>query len=173
MYRRVVSSANGFLSFLNGYSIFQGSVVGIVIVDYFFLRRGNLSLRDLFSQSSSGKYYYTKGVHLSGLVAFVVGFLLPLPGFIASFGTGADVSAAATEMFNLGWILSFMMGGLSYWIICTLLGVARHTKGLAFEEQVPHGDQDLIVDGMEIIGPTGKTEINEETKDGATDSFSV
>ena len=37
---RILTSATTFLDFLGGYSIFQGSVVGIMSVDYFFLHRG-------------------------------------------------------------------------------------------------------------------------------------
>lgn len=160
-----MATANGFLSFLSGYSIFQGSIVGIMSVDYFLLRRGNLSLADLFSQSSVGRYYYTKGVHMAGMAAFVIGFLLPLPGFIGSFGTAVTLSAAATDMFDLGWILSLVMGGLSYWIICRLLRTGRNERKLAFEEQVPHGDQEtLSVDGMEVVTPTGEIDGKNETK---------
>lgn len=140
-----------------------------MIVDYFLVRRGNLDLGDLFSQASSGRYYYTKGVNLRGIAAFVIGFLLPLPGFIASFGTGASahVSAAATDMFDLGWVLSFLMGGLSYWVICRF-SMAREGSTLQFEEQVPHridtgsGHGTLIVDGAEIIGPAevSETKVN-------------
>ncbi|KKA18881.1 Allantoin permease [Rasamsonia emersonii CBS 393.64] len=161
--RRIVSTANGFLSFLSGYSIFQGPVVGIMIVDYFLVRRGNLDLGDLFSQAPSGRYYYTRGANLRGIAAFVIGFLLPLPGFVASFGTGAQVSAAATDMFDLGWVLSFLMGGLSYWVICRF-STAREGNKLSFEAQVPHridtgsGNDTLVVDGAEIIGPAEVSE---------------
>ncbi|GAD98421.1 krueppel c2h2-type zinc finger protein, putative [Paecilomyces variotii No. 5] len=166
---RIVSTANGFLSFLNGYSIFQGPVVGVMIVDYFVIRRGNLHLGDMFSQSPLGRYFYMKGVNIVGVAAFIIGFLLPLPGFIASFGTGAKVNAAATDMFDLGWILSFLMGGLSYWVINSGLSVLSR-KGkpnkLPFETQVPKhiewggSSGTLIIDGVEMGVSTTMVETN-------------
>src|SRR5688572_9240425 len=87
---RIVTSANGFLTFLNGYSIFQGSIVAIMVVDYFILRKGNLSIRHLFTASSEGIYYYTKGVNLRAFAAFVIAFSLPLPGFIESFSAAGS-----------------------------------------------------------------------------------
>ncbi|TLS30255.1 hypothetical protein PpBr36_03230 [Pyricularia pennisetigena] len=110
---RIVSSAAGFLNFLNGYSIFQGPVVAIMIIDYFVCRRGNLHIPDLFTKSKEGRYYYTGGFNLRAYASFLVGFLLPLPGFIMSFGT-TEKSAAASNLYALGWELSFVVGGLSY-----------------------------------------------------------
>jgi nucleobase:cation symporter-1, NCS1 family len=110
---RIVTSAAGFLNFLNGYSIFQGPVVAIMLVDYFILRRGNLYMPALFTRSPEGRYYYFHGVNVRAYAAFVVGFLLPLPGFIGSFGT-TPVAGAASDMFSLGWELSFLLGGLAY-----------------------------------------------------------
>lgn len=102
---------------------------------------------------------------MAGMAAFAIGFLLPLPGFIGSFGTAVTLSAAATDMFDLGWILSLVMGGLSYWIICQLLRTGRNDRKLAFEEQVPHGDQQTrSEDGMEVAIPAGEIDGKNEAK---------
>lgn len=144
-----------------------------MIVDYFFIRRGNLHLGDMFSQSRFGRYFYTKGVNIIGIAAFIIGFLLPLPGFIASFGTGAKVNAAATDMFDLGWVLSFLMGGISYWVIYLVFdmfrGQSESDGKLPFEAQMPkhieRGSDSgtLIIDGAEIGVPTamGEVDVNE------------
>ncbi|KEY74701.1 hypothetical protein S7711_05452 [Stachybotrys chartarum IBT 7711] len=137
---RIVTSAAGFLNFLNGYSIFQGPVVAIMIVDYFILRRGNLSIRDLFTTSSEGIYYYFHGVNLRAFAAFIIGFLLPLPGFIESFGTPGR-SGAASNMYSLGWELSFAVGGLAY----LALGLVWRVPG----DAASHGFEKAPVDEVE------------------------
>ncbi|KAL2009205.1 hypothetical protein VTN00DRAFT_7399 [Thermoascus crustaceus] len=130
---RIVATANGFLQFLSGYSIFQAPVVGIMLADYFLIRRCNINLTDLFNSSPSGRYFYLKGVNMRAFVAFVIGFLLPLPGFIGSFGH--NISAAATQMFDLGWVLSFVMGGVAYLVICMVWKVPYYDedRSVAFE----------------------------------------
>ena len=45
----------------------------------------------------------------------MIGFLLPLPGFAASFGY--DIGRAASDMYALGWVFSLLMGGLAYWVV--------------------------------------------------------
>ncbi|KAI1335660.1 allantoin permease [Xylariaceae sp. FL0016] len=130
---RILTSATGFLNFLNGYSIFQGPVVAIMIVDYFILRRGNLSLTDLFTTSSQGRYHYFHGVNLRAYAAFVIGFLLPLPGFIYSFETG-DSSQAASDMYALGWELSFAVGGLAYLVLGSIWPLPGDDRSHGFEQ---------------------------------------
>ncbi|KAI6366348.1 hypothetical protein MCOR25_005163 [Pyricularia grisea] len=130
---RIVSSAAGFLNFLNGYSIFQGPVVAIMIVDYFISRRGNLHIPDLFTKSKEGRYYYTGGFNLRAYASFLIGFLLPLPGFIMSFGT-ADKSVAAANLYALGWELSFVIGGLSYAVASWLWPMQGDDNTHGFEQ---------------------------------------
>ncbi|TLD31219.1 hypothetical protein PspLS_02494 [Pyricularia sp. CBS 133598] len=130
---RIVSSAAGFLNFLNGYSIFQGPVVAIMIVDYFISRRGNLHIPDLFTKSKEGRYYYSGGFNLRAYASFLIGFLLPLPGFIMSFGT-TEKSIAASNLYALGWELSFVIGGLSYAVASWLWPMQGDDKTHGFEQ---------------------------------------
>lgn len=130
---RIVATANGFLSFLSGYSIFQGPIVAIMIVDYFWVRKGNLEMNDMYSLSRGDRYWYKVGVNWRAFAAFVIGFLLPLPGFVGSFGYA--IGSAATKMYYLGWILSFLMGGLSYWVICKVFKVPGDDGDFGWERK--------------------------------------
>ncbi|KAK5065128.1 hypothetical protein LTR84_000964 [Exophiala bonariae] len=144
---RIVATANGFLNFLGGYSIFQGPVVAVMLIDYLILRRGNLSLTDLFTLSSEGRYYFFHGFNVRAFAAFVIGFLLPLPGFAASFGH--NINIAATHMYSLGWVLSFLMGCLSYYIICLLFKLPGDDGKQSFESQVQSAEQ-IIIEGFHV-----------------------
>ncbi|VUC29961.1 unnamed protein product [Clonostachys rosea] len=162
---RIVSSANGFLSFLNGYSIFQGPVVAIMIVDYFVSRKGNLSIPDLFTTSSSGIYYYFHGVNLRAFTAFIIGFILPLPGFIGTFGT-VTVSTAASNMYSLGWELSFVIGGVAYFVLGLVWPVPGDGASRGFETSpVSDGNiGDLTV--LDATCNTSETKEAEQIKSG-------
>uniref|UniRef100_A0A8H7NC15 Allantoin permease n=1 Tax=Bionectria ochroleuca TaxID=29856 RepID=A0A8H7NC15_BIOOC len=150
---RIVSSANGFLSFLNGYSIFQGPVVAIMLVDYFVSRKGNLSISDLFTTSSSGIYYYFHGFNLRAFAAFIIGFILPLPGFIGTFGT-VTVSTAASNMYSLGWELSFVIGGVAYLVLGLVWPVPGDGASHGFETS-PVSDGN--VDDLTVLDATCNT----------------
>lgn len=163
---RIVTSASGFLNFLNGYSIFQGPVVAIMIVDYFILRRGNITIPDLFTTSSSGVYYYFNGVNMRAYTAFVIGFLLPLPGFIESFGT-SSLSEAASNMYALGWELSFVVGGLAYLVMGLVWPVPGNERSLGFEQapvQNDAFDQSVVLEAS-TVDTTG-SQVGEGEKAG-------
>lgn len=115
-----------------------------MIVDYFLIRHGNLYMPDIFTLSSKARYHYFHGVNFRAFVAFIIGFLLPLPGFAASFGH--TIGAAATHMYSLGWVLSFLMGSLAYYLICLVWSVPGDDGKHGWEEQV-HLAQETILDG--------------------------
>ncbi|CAN6595244.1 allantoin permease [Trichomonascus vanleenenianus] len=132
---RILTSAATFLNFLGGYSIFQGSVVGIMCVDYFLVHRGNLKYRDLYTFSKDAAYYYSFGVNWRSIAAFIVGFALPFPGFCATLA-GKPINVAALRMYDLGWLLSITTGSLSYYLICLVCPVPQNDKSLGFEELI-------------------------------------
>ncbi|KAL2872303.1 nucleobase cation symporter-1 family protein [Aspergillus lucknowensis] len=137
---RIVTSAAGFLNFLNGYSIFQGPVVAIMIVDYFLLRRGNLAIADMYTTSPSGVYYYLHGANGRAFAAFVIGFLLPLPGFIESFGSSSSLNEAASNMYALGWELSFLVGGAAYLVFGLVWPMPGDWRSMGFEQAPVHDE---------------------------------
>lgn len=59
----------------------------------------------MYSLEKTGRYRYSGGVNWRAFVTFVVGFLLPLPGFVAVFGY--EIGSAATQMYDLGLVLIF------------------------------------------------------------------
>ncbi|KAI9739740.1 MAG: hypothetical protein M1834_006459 [Cirrosporium novae-zelandiae] len=155
----IVATANSFLTFLSGYSIFQGSIVSIMIVDYFLLRNGNINITALYSTAPSSQYHYIHGFNPRAFLAFVAGFALPLPGFIASFGH--SVGAAAEHMFVLGWILSFLMGGLSYLLMGRIWKVPGDDVAYGFEAKVSEA-QMAVIDGVHVDHGTRETETETE-----------
>jgi nucleobase:cation symporter-1, NCS1 family len=146
---RIVATANGFLNFLGGYSIFQGPVVAIMLVDYFIIRKGNIELEDLYTRSRLGRYWFFNGFNVRAFIAFVIGFILPLPGFAGTFGH--NVGDAADHMFALGWVLSFLMGGLTYWVACMIFKIPGDDREHSFESKVGPA-QTIINDGLHIEG---------------------
>jgi len=104
-------------------------------------------MNDLFSASSHGRYFYFYGVNLRAFAAFIIGFILPLPGFVASFGY--TIAPAASHMYSLGWVLSWIMGSLSYYIICLIFPVPGDDGSYPFESKVAES-QSVLIDGIDL-----------------------
>src|SRR5205814_4250489 len=66
-------------TWLIGYGALLGPIAGIMIVDYFFLRRRELIVEDLYRRG--GAYEYTRGVNWIAMLALALGVAPNLPGF--------------------------------------------------------------------------------------------
>lgn len=53
---------DSFLNFLVAYSVLLGPVVGVVLTDYYVIRRRTLDVDALFSSSPDGAYWYQVGM---------------------------------------------------------------------------------------------------------------
>jgi len=60
-------------TWITGYGIFLGAILGILIVDYYILRKRALILRDLYRAGSN--YWYQNGVNWIAIIALVSGIM--------------------------------------------------------------------------------------------------
>jgi NCS1 family nucleobase:cation symporter-1 len=63
---------------LIGYSSFLGPIAGVLIADYFFIRRRTLNLKDLYVRG--GEYEFSGGFNLRAIVALACGIAVALIG---------------------------------------------------------------------------------------------
>ncbi|HVP81372.1 MAG TPA: putative hydroxymethylpyrimidine transporter CytX [Thermodesulfobacteriota bacterium] len=87
---------------------------GIVLVDYFVLRRGAIDLEDLYKRE--GKYWFSRGVNSVALIAWTVGFAIYLGFSPMLMEKVLQVKAALP--WPLGSSLpSMISAGLIYWLL--------------------------------------------------------
>lgn len=116
----LLSSAATFINVLSAYSIFLGPMLGIQICDYWIIRSRRLKLSDLYHPRSDGLYYYSRGINWRAYVAWIVGFTPQLPGFISTINPSIKTSAGAVNLYDLAFIVGFLISFFLYWILCTL-----------------------------------------------------
>ncbi|TKA72097.1 hypothetical protein B0A49_03783, partial [Cryomyces minteri] len=114
----LLSSTNNFTTYLSAYSVFLSSIAGVIICDYYWVRRGYLQIRDLYSAKKSGPYYYTLGVHWRGYVAYIAGIAVNVVGFAGAVGT--KVPIGATYIYNLNFFCGFIVAAAVYYALCRL-----------------------------------------------------
>jgi len=98
-------------TWLIGYGALLGPVAGIMIADYFAVRRGVLQVDDLYRRG--GAYEYARGVNWVAVTAFVLGVLPNLPGFIAAL-SGTPTTPLFTTLYNWAWFVGFAVASLVY-----------------------------------------------------------
>jgi NCS1 family nucleobase:cation symporter-1 len=97
----------------------MGAIAGILICDYWVIRKQRLSLKDLFHER--GLYSYNNGINWRAVAAFVIAILPVVPGFIRAAttpgGAVADPSFFDT-LYTYAWFITF---GLSFIIYFALM----------------------------------------------------
>ena len=88
-----------------------------LIVDYYFIRKQNLVVRDLYSKN--GIYRFSGGVNICAMIALLSGILFNVPGFLVL------VKAVRpglfwpwlTNLFDYSWFVGFIVSGIVYLIL--------------------------------------------------------
>jgi NCS1 family nucleobase:cation symporter-1 len=91
---------------LIGYSSFLGPIAGILICDYFLIRKRKLSAKDLYE--TEGAYTYRKGFNLKAVYALIAGVFVALIGLVIP-----EVSF----LYDYAWFVGFAVAFFVYWIL--------------------------------------------------------
>ncbi|HXO76848.1 MAG TPA: cytosine permease, partial [Puia sp.] len=123
---KLIADPSGYIfTWLVGYSSLLGPVGGILIADYYFIRRQHLVLDDLYLQK--GVYTYSGGFNRSALISLVLGILPNVPGFLVTVGlAGADrFPSWLVNLYSYAWFTGFFVAGGCY---CLLMRPAKKYK---------------------------------------------
>lgn len=107
---KLMSSFGSYIfGWLEGYSGLLGPVAGIVITDYFLIRRTRLDLYSLYH--STGPYAYTRGVNPRAIAALVLGVVVALIGLFVP---------ALRFLYDYAWFVGFFLSAVVYYALMTL-----------------------------------------------------
>ncbi len=65
----------GILSYIDTIGAFFGPLFGLMIADFYMIKKGKLENKDIYSLETSGTYYYSGGWHLKGVYSLILGFI--------------------------------------------------------------------------------------------------
>lgn len=112
---KLLANAESYIfEWLVGYSALLGPIGGILIADYFVCRRRRLNVAALYQ--ADGEYRFTHGFSLVAIVAFVLGVLPSLPGFLVQVKRiSADaVPPSLVNLFHYAWFVGFGIAFVAY-----------------------------------------------------------
>jgi NCS1 family nucleobase:cation symporter-1 len=88
---------------LVGYSALLGPIAGIMIADYFLVRRSRLIVPDLYRRN--GVYEYDSGVNLRAVAALVLGIVVALVGLLVP---------PLRILYDYAWFVGFAVSAMVY-----------------------------------------------------------
>ncbi|MEQ8765273.1 MAG: NCS1 family nucleobase:cation symporter-1 [Planctomycetota bacterium] len=111
---KLIETTDGYIfTWLIGYSALLGPIGGIVIVDYFLVRRTRIDLQGLYRRD--GHFWYSGGFNVVALIALLAGVLPNVPGFLAEARLVSDVPAFFQSVYTYAWFVGFGVAGGVYW----------------------------------------------------------
>jgi NCS1 family nucleobase:cation symporter-1 len=115
-----------------GYSSLLGAIGAVMIVDYWIVRRRQLSLADLYKME--GRYAYSGGWNWRAILAVFVGVIPVIPGFLkaattAGLNGGPFPNPTFIEsLYNYGLFFTFFVAGLTYLLLNMIPGLAPQAR---------------------------------------------
>jgi NCS1 family nucleobase:cation symporter-1 len=115
-------------TWLGFYGGLLGSVAGVLIADYWMLRRTTLNLVDLYRPD--GAYRYTAGLNPRAVVSIVVGALLAVGGaYSAPAGSGpfpvAGMIGWFKPLYDYSWVVGLVVAFLLYYLLMVIFPARR------------------------------------------------
>ncbi|KAF2157868.1 uridine permease-like protein Fui1 [Myriangium duriaei CBS 260.36] len=148
---KILASAQTFLDFMGGYSVFLAPIAGIIAADYWLVKRRKLDVPALYDPH--GRYRYWAGINIHGMIAFAVSVAPNLPGLAQSITPKkVSVSIGAQHLYAFGWLYGFVTSVVLY----TLLNLAMPWKAALVEETIYGVEVGAEGSDGESSGPTGE-----------------
>ena len=98
----------GILAFVDTAAAFFGPLFGVMIYDYYLIKRGNLINKDIYSLEKNGSYYFSAGWHIKGVYSLLLGFI-----FSASTIWNSDLMFLQ----SYAWIIGAFISSITYYLL--------------------------------------------------------
>ncbi|GLS27593.1 NCS1 family nucleobase:cation symporter-1 [Marinibactrum halimedae] len=110
---KLLESSGGFIfTWLIGYSALLGPIAGILMADYFIVKKCDLEIDALFRHD--GQYGANNGWNWNGIIAFIAGVLPNLPGFFHTAGFIKNVPIIFDILYQYAWFTGLFIAGALY-----------------------------------------------------------
>lgn len=89
--------------FIGGVGALMGPLLGIVLIDYYLIRKAQINAASLYSDAPDGRYFYHRGANLNSVYALIVSGVITLTiTFVPAFSSLAPFA----------WPIGVILGGL-------------------------------------------------------------
>lgn len=112
---KLIADPNGYIfTWLIAYSSLLGPIGGIMIADYYFIRKQVLNVDDLYNHQ--GQYSFSNGFNRFAIIALVLGILPNVPGFLLQIKLVSSTAFPEwiSHLYNYAWFVGFFVSAILY-----------------------------------------------------------
>ena len=100
----------GILAFIDTFGAFFGPLFGVMVIDYYFIKKTNLDNKAIFSLESNDLYFYTNGWHFKAIYSLVLGFI---------FAASTIWNENLMSFHSFSWIIGAFTSSLTYYFLAS------------------------------------------------------
>ena len=97
----------GILAFVDTIVSFFGPLFGVMIVDYYFVKKSNLNNKSFFSLKRNDIYFYSNGWHIKAIYSLALGFI---------FSASTIWNESLMNFYSYSWLIGAFISSLTYYL---------------------------------------------------------
>jgi NCS1 family nucleobase:cation symporter-1 len=98
----------GILSFIDTFGAFFGPLFGVMICDFYFIKKGILDNKDIYSVENNSTYFYSGGWHIKGVYSLLIGFI---------FSSSTIWNSNLMFLNSFSWIIGGIIALIVYYLL--------------------------------------------------------
>ena len=98
----------GLLAFVDTFASLFGPIFGVMVVDYYIIKKKNLVNKDIFSLDNNSEYFYSNGWHIKAIYSITVGFI---------FAASTIWNESLMSFQTYSWIIGAFISSLTYYLL--------------------------------------------------------
>jgi len=127
---KLVADPSGYIyTWLVGYSALLGPIGGILVCDYYVVRKTRLQALELYKLN--GEYSYTNGFNAAGIIGLALGVLPSIPGFLGTVKVldPSTVGVFLMHLYDYAWFVGFVVAFFVYLAMTKMRGTKEVVPG--------------------------------------------
>ena len=105
-----VFSQIGMLSIIDTIGSMFGPLAGIMVADYYLVKKQNINHKDIFSSLKDGIYYFSRGWQIKGLYSLLIGFI---------FAASTIWNPNLMYLQSFAWLIGFVISWFTYYLLAS------------------------------------------------------
>jgi nucleobase:cation symporter-1, NCS1 family len=100
----------GILSFIDTVGSFFGPLFGVIVVDYYLIKKQNINNKDIFLFDANSLYFYSNGWHIKAIYSLFIGFI---------FAASTIWNESLMNFQPYSWIIGASITSLTYYLLAS------------------------------------------------------
>ena len=100
----------GILAFIDTFVSFFGPLFGVIVVDYYLIKKGILDNKDIHLLDNNSLYFYSNGWHIKAIYSLLLGFI---------FAASTIWNENLIDLQSYSWIIGAFISSLTYYLLAS------------------------------------------------------